>query len=516
MQRGGCIIILYPPDAHRCVYRCNTDRNNERNKMAIIYDIDAKKDDLRALLPEVLQAYKQTPVKNVSRKYKVCCPYHSERTPSCEIDPKKGVFYCFGCGKGGDVFDIVAEEENLNLEDWRDFQKVAKIIADIGNIQLPEKSQDPDKDKYKDKQPTPTTRPPRNSTPIPPRRIRYIKPHEWQNARRFYRETSLYHWLCSEFDRADVERVLEAYCFGGADFVARNGYRAAFFPYISAEGKCVDCKIYHFNPLTGSRKTADPIYSWTDRETGEQKNSSTTFLLYELMREAQKKGKISNNLKTQDFRADWCGFGDHLLPSMPDTPICVVESEKTAIVAALTYPDRIWIAVGGKEQFNPTGRPGTLAPYRGRKIIIYPDRDGYEDKVRKDGKSIELGWRTLARLLAKEGFSVYVDTTIERHYTEFVLDDNGNIVIENGEPKRSKKDLADLIIEYKHGVIKPKKEQPYKSPEKEEAEKVFEEMKRNNPIFAELAETFQLEPISIEHLEPVAVQSQTTAQKDYE
>ncbi len=37
------------------------------------------------------------------------CPFHEEKTPSFSVDPAKGVFYCFGCKKGGDVFSFVLD-----------------------------------------------------------------------------------------------------------------------------------------------------------------------------------------------------------------------------------------------------------------------------------------------------------------------------------------------------------------------------------------------------------------------
>ena len=37
------------------------------------------------------------------------CPFHEERTPSFGINPTEKVYYCFGCGAGGDVFKFVME-----------------------------------------------------------------------------------------------------------------------------------------------------------------------------------------------------------------------------------------------------------------------------------------------------------------------------------------------------------------------------------------------------------------------
>jgi DNA primase len=43
------------------------------------------------------------------------CPFHEERTPSFSVDPAKGLYHCFGCGKGGDVFTFVRETHGLDF-----------------------------------------------------------------------------------------------------------------------------------------------------------------------------------------------------------------------------------------------------------------------------------------------------------------------------------------------------------------------------------------------------------------
>ena len=43
------------------------------------------------------------------------CPFHEEKTPSFSVNPVEKLYYCFGCGKGGDVISFVRETENLDF-----------------------------------------------------------------------------------------------------------------------------------------------------------------------------------------------------------------------------------------------------------------------------------------------------------------------------------------------------------------------------------------------------------------
>ena len=43
------------------------------------------------------------------------CPFHNEKTPSFSVTPSKQMYYCFGCGAGGDVFHFLMQYENLTL-----------------------------------------------------------------------------------------------------------------------------------------------------------------------------------------------------------------------------------------------------------------------------------------------------------------------------------------------------------------------------------------------------------------
>ncbi|OGR82172.1 MAG: DNA primase [Elusimicrobia bacterium RIFCSPLOWO2_01_FULL_54_10] len=54
------------------------------------------------------------PLKRAGKDFKGLCPFHQEKTPSFMVSPSKGIFHCFGCGVGGDVFKFIMESERLS------------------------------------------------------------------------------------------------------------------------------------------------------------------------------------------------------------------------------------------------------------------------------------------------------------------------------------------------------------------------------------------------------------------
>ena len=57
----------------------------------------------------------RTPLRRAGARWTGRCPFHEERTPSFSVSPEKGFFYCFGCGKGGDLITFVRETENVDF-----------------------------------------------------------------------------------------------------------------------------------------------------------------------------------------------------------------------------------------------------------------------------------------------------------------------------------------------------------------------------------------------------------------
>ncbi|MBK7802479.1 MAG: DNA primase [Chloracidobacterium sp.] len=90
-------------------------------------------DDLknRADLVRIIQPYAQD-LKKKGANWMACCPFHQEKTPSFSVNPSKGFYKCFGCGKGGTAYNFLMEMEGLN------FPEAVKRVAEISGVMLPE------------------------------------------------------------------------------------------------------------------------------------------------------------------------------------------------------------------------------------------------------------------------------------------------------------------------------------------------------------------------------------------
>src|SRR3990167_7116964 len=69
-------------------------------------------------------------VKQAGKNWKALCPFHSEKTPSFVISPDKGMAYCFGCHKGGDIFKFIQDYENCS------FSEALQILADKSGVEI--------------------------------------------------------------------------------------------------------------------------------------------------------------------------------------------------------------------------------------------------------------------------------------------------------------------------------------------------------------------------------------------
>lgn len=95
---------------------------------------DDAKEQIRARLNLVDVVRQRIPLRKQGREWVGLCPFHQEKTPSFSVNEGKQSWYCFGCGRGGDLFSFVQEYEKV------DFRQALEMLAEQADVELRERS----------------------------------------------------------------------------------------------------------------------------------------------------------------------------------------------------------------------------------------------------------------------------------------------------------------------------------------------------------------------------------------
>ena len=88
------------------------------------------KDEIRRRVDLVELVSAHVALKKAGRSHKGLCPFHQEKTPSFNVDPEKGLWFCHGCKRGGDAFDFVMLTSNLS------FMEAAEVLARRAGVRI--------------------------------------------------------------------------------------------------------------------------------------------------------------------------------------------------------------------------------------------------------------------------------------------------------------------------------------------------------------------------------------------
>lgn len=86
------------------------------------------------------------PLKKSGKNYFGLCPFHSEKSPSFSVSPDKQIYYCFGCGAGGNLIKFL-----MDIEQWT-FRETIQHLADRAGIALPKVRMNPHDPREKERQ----------------------------------------------------------------------------------------------------------------------------------------------------------------------------------------------------------------------------------------------------------------------------------------------------------------------------------------------------------------------------
>jgi DNA primase len=79
----------------------------------------------------------KTDLRRVGSRWTGLCPFHDERTPSFSVNAEEKLYYCFGCGEGGDAFKFVQQTEGL------EFQEAVELLAERSGVRVEREEDDP-------------------------------------------------------------------------------------------------------------------------------------------------------------------------------------------------------------------------------------------------------------------------------------------------------------------------------------------------------------------------------------
>ena len=201
-------------------------------------------------------------------------------------------------------------------------------------------------------------------------------------------QSNFVRFLCEFLTEDQMKHMGDNYALGAT----KN--KEVIFWQIDTKGRVRTGKIMQYNPETGRRiKHESGAIDWVHNKL-----------------------KRSGALP-EDFNLQQCFFGEHLLKVYPDATVCIVESEKSALISAAVLTDCIWLATGGLNNLTVD----KCEILRGRTVVLYPDLNAYD-------KWIEIA--------ARIRNSIEVDISVST-----LLED-----IATPEAKAQGLDLADFLI----------------------------------------------------------------------
>ena len=232
------------------------------------------------------------------------------------------------------------------------------------------------------------------------------------------------HWLTTLFVAAKVDYLLALYRVGALP----DG--RTVFPYVTRTGLTIDAKVMAYgsdghrikdwktsdegqqvNESTGQQEALE--CQTADSQTADNTPASEPFPKHSSasLQSVSLKSKKDSLKVCQSKNVSWLHaldrlerplplplFGEHLADTLPFAPLCLVESEKTALVAKLWRPDCTWLATGGKSCLTAE----RLRVLSGRSVTVWPDADAigeWMEAAATLGPALDIGFRFPAAYL---------------------------------------------------------------------------------------------------------------------
>ncbi len=158
-------------------------------------------------------------------------------------------------------------------------------------------------------------------------------------------QSNFVRFLCEFLTTEQIRSIGDKYALGAT----KN--KEIIYWQIDIKGKVRTGKIMQYDPLTGKRiKHENGAIDWVHNKL-------------------KKSGTLP-----EDYNLQQCFFGEHLLGLHPEAVVCIVESEKSALISAAIFPEQVWLATGGIGNLTIE----KCQVLKGRNVILYPDLNAFE------------------------------------------------------------------------------------------------------------------------------------------
>lgn len=288
----------------------------------------------------------KTGLKKIGVRYEALCPFHDDKSlGSFVVYPKGNCYKCFSCGAGGGVVDFLMKHEGLSYPDAiRWLGKKYNIDVDDVDVNWT----------Y-----TPRPAPP----PLP---MLELPKYLMAGPKLAIDQDNLVTWIRTgvkwdTVQRSRVEKILDTYNVGHG----KNGH--TIFWQLDERGRLRTGKMMKYRKDGHRDKEAPWNFDFIHATLSRKRNEADPWPFPNIFNPDKQEPQLTF-------------FGMHLLDKYgKNATVNIVESEKTAVLMAIAYgnhANQVWMACGGLEMINRE----RLQPIidRGRRIILYPDRDGID------------------------------------------------------------------------------------------------------------------------------------------
>ena len=251
----------------------------------------------------------------------------------------------------------------------------------------------------------------------PPKPTDYLPSVYLERSLQRYEANNFYLFLCSLFGDTITKALCAKY------LIATSNYwkGAVAFPQIDEQGNFRQIKVMLHDAKTGKRvKEGATVEKW-NRAGGTYVSETTQTPCSKII------GQYINN-STRELNLQQTFFGAHLLTEYPEKDVCIVESEKTAIIASVYLPQFNWLATGGASGCR-WREYEVYKLLKGRSVTFFPDYGLFNKKT---GKTCYQEWcERIERIREVLPCQIRVSNILETRLAD---------------QERKDQDLADLLL----------------------------------------------------------------------